>query len=231
MAQIRALYRLQQIDSQMKETKSRLLEVLALQKESAELLAARSRVETAVSELEEYRTQHKKFTAELEALNAKARRSEQRLYSGSIKNPKELEDLQSEVESLTRRRAALEDDILEAMVCVEDAEGEKSAAEAVLFKLEAEREAAQESLAQEQNELALTLHHLTQDRKKQAASMDARSLDDYENLRNRKNGVAVVKLQVNQCQACFTTVSAHKVKKVETGELVYCGGCGRILVS
>lgn len=231
MAQIRALYRLQQTDSEMKEKKSRLLEVINLQKESAELLAARKRAETAVSELEKYQTQHKKLSSELEDLNAKAKRSEQRLYSGNVKNPKELEDLQSEIKSLERRRAALEDDILEAMVYIEDAEGEKDAAEAVLFKMEAEREVAMESLAKEQNELALSLHHLTQDRKKQAAGIDARSLDDYENMRKRKNGLAVVKLKINQCQACFTTVSASKVKKVEMAELVYCGGCGRILVS
>ncbi len=231
MAEIRALYRLQQIDSEMKEKKSRLLAVLNLQKESAELLAARKRMETAVSGLEKYQTQHKKFSTELDDLNAKAKRSEQRLYSGNVKNPKELSDLEGEIKSLGRRRSALEDDILETMVFIEDAEGEKEAAEMVLAKMEAEREASLGSLAKEQNELALSLHHLTQDRQKQADTIDVRSLQDYENLRKRKNGLAVAKLKINQCQACFTTVSARKVKKAEMGDLVYCGGCGRILVN
>ncbi|MBE2223460.1 MAG: hypothetical protein IAF02_18110, partial [Anaerolineae bacterium] len=205
MAQTRTLYRLQLIDSEMKEKKTRLLAVINEQKESAALVAARGRVETAVATLQKYQTQHKKYNTELEDLNTKTKRSEDRLYSGNVKNPKELEDLQNEIKSLARRRAALEDDILEIMVLVEDAEGEKLAAEEVQFKLEAEREAAAAKLAKEQNELALRLHHLTQDRQKLVAEIDAASLDDYENLRKRKNGVAVAKLRVNQCQSCFTT--------------------------
>lgn len=231
MAQTRTLYRLQLIDSEMKEKKTRLLAVINEQKESAALVAARGRVETAVATLQKYQTQHKKYNTELEDLNTKTKRSEDRLYSGNVKNPKELEDLQNEIKSLARRRAALEDDILEIMVLVEDAEGEKLAAEEVQFKLEAEREAAAAKLAKEQNELALRLHHLTQDRQKLVAEIDAASLDDYENLRKRKNGVAVAKLRVNQCQSCFTTCSSSKEKKVEEGALVYCGGCGRILVN
>ena len=231
MAQTRALYRLQLIDSEMKEKKSRLLAVLNEQKESAVLLAARKRVETAVAILQKHQAQHKKFSTELEDLNAKAKRSSDRLYSGNVKNPKELEDLQSEIKSLDRRREALEDDILEMMVLVEDAEGEKLAAEEVLFNMEAERELLMVGLAKEQNELALKLHHLTQDRKNMAATIDAKALDDYENLRQRKNGVAVAKLRVNQCQSCFTTCSSSKEKKVQEGEMVFCGGCGRMLVN
>ena len=231
MAQTRALYRLQLIDSEIKEKKGRLLAVLNEQKESAVLLAARGRVETAVDILQKHQAQHKKFSTELEDLNAKAKRSSDRLYSGNVKNPKELEDLQSEIKSLDRRREALEDDILETMVLVEDAEGEKLAAEEVLFNMEAKREASMESLAKEQNELALKLHHLTQDRKNMAATIDAKALDDYENLRQRKNGVAVAKLRVNQCQSCFTTCSSSKEKKVQEGEMVFCGGCGRMLVN
>jgi predicted nucleic acid-binding Zn-ribbon protein len=231
MSQTRALYRLQLIDSEMKGKKTRLLDVLKAQKESAALLAARERVETAVTTLKRWQDQHKKYNTELEDLNAKAKRSEDRLYSGNVKNPKELEDLQSEIKSLGRRRGALEDDILETMVLVEDAEGERLAAETVLFKMEAERAASMIELAKEQNELALSLHHLTQDRQKMAAVIDAKALDDYENLRQRKNGVAVAKLRVNQCQSCFTTCSASKMQKVEEGLMVYCGGCGRMLVN
>jgi predicted nucleic acid-binding Zn-ribbon protein len=230
MAQIRALYRLQRIDSEIKEKKERLLEVLNEQKEPAALLAARERVETAVAELTKWQHKQKQFNTELEDLNAEVKRSETRLYSGNVKNPKELADLDQKIKSLGRRRAALEDDILEMMVLIEDAEGEKLAAETVLMTMEAEREVSLAELKQEQNELALRLHHLGQDRQKQAAKIDGRSLQDYENLRKRRHGVAVAVLKINQCQACFTTVSASKVKKVEQGELVYCGGCGRILV-
>jgi predicted nucleic acid-binding Zn-ribbon protein len=49
-----------------------------------------------------------------------------------VTNPKELTDLQQEVEALTRRKAALEDEVLNVLVKVEDAQTEKTAADEVL---------------------------------------------------------------------------------------------------
>ncbi|MEZ4515948.1 MAG: hypothetical protein R3C44_03590 [Chloroflexota bacterium] len=58
------------------------------------------------------------------SVNDKARRqSEQRLYSGDVKNPKELTDLQHEIESLGRRRDTLETDVLEALMAFGGAGG------------------------------------------------------------------------------------------------------------
>jgi uncharacterized protein len=48
--------------------------------------------------------------------------SEASLYGGKIRNPKELQDLQVEIAALKRRTATLEDEQLEAMLAVEDAE-------------------------------------------------------------------------------------------------------------
>jgi hypothetical protein len=101
-------------------------EVLRLQTETAELLAARAGAKEAAAELQTWQTQQRGLNLELAGVNDKARRSEQRLYSGNVKNPKELTDLQNEIEALGRRRAALEDEIIEAMIMVEDVQDRKS---------------------------------------------------------------------------------------------------------
>ena len=116
MSQIDHLYRLQLLDDEIREGKERLSDVLRLQAESPKLFAARERVEVTEAELQQRRTSQNDLNLELSSLNTKSKRSEDRLYSGIVKNPKELADIQQEIESLGRRRAVLEDEVLEAMI-------------------------------------------------------------------------------------------------------------------
>ncbi len=112
---------------------------------------------------------------------------------------------------------------------IEDAQEEKQAAGQQLAKVLAAWEKEQSSLKQEQNELALRLHQLLEARKKQVALIDPKPLADYEQLKSRKGGVAVAGLVKNSCSGCHLTVSAIKISRIERGEMVTCGGCGRIL--
>ncbi|MCA9935860.1 MAG: hypothetical protein H6662_12190 [Ardenticatenaceae bacterium] len=229
MSQIHLLYQLQQIDSEFQDKRQRLAEVLHAQKETEELLAARKRAETAVAQLQTWQGQRQNLTLELDSINSKAKRSEQRLYSGNVKNPKELSDLQHEIASLGRRRGALEDEILEAMIMIEDAETEKAEADEQLAAITAHWEKSQAHLKKEQNELALRLHTLNEQRKQLAPRIDATQVAQYEQLRQKKHGLAVAGLKQNMCMGCRLTVSANKMKEAQEGKLVYCGGCGRIL--
>lgn len=229
MAQVQQLYRLQQIDMEIREKKLQLGQVLRAQAASEALLAARRRVETAAAELQQWQIRHKDLSLELSTLNNKARSSENRLYSGNVRNPKELEDLQKEIESLGRRRSALEDDVLEAMILIEDTQAEKTAADETLAEMEAEWEQRVAGLKVEQNELALRLNTLNGLRQKQVALITPTLLAEYEQLSQRRGGVAVAALRGNECQGCQLTVSANKVKDAVEGKLVYCGSCGRIL--
>ena len=144
-------------------------------------------------------------------------------------NTKELADLQKEIASLGKRGEALEEDILEAMVYVEDAQGEKESAEQSLADIQAAWDKETASLKQEQNELALRVHKLNGKRKTQASAIPKTALAEYLRIAKKKGGVAVAKLRVNQCLACQLTVSANKVKDAREGKMVTCGSCGRIL--
>jgi predicted nucleic acid-binding Zn-ribbon protein len=230
MSQVQHLYRLQQYDSEIAQKKQRLAEVVQLQRETQELLAARKRFNEASAEVTKWTTTQTDLELELGTVNDEARRSEKRLYSGEVTNPKELEDLQQKVESLGRRRGVLEDQILEAMILLEDAQEELSSAEKSLKQILSEWEISQESLKAEQNELALELHKLIGERQKQADRIDAKAYADYESIRARKNGLAVVPFVNNACMGCHVTVSANMALRVERGERVTCNGCGRILV-
>ncbi len=228
---IHQLFQLQKLDTEIDDKKKRLGEVLKAQKEPPGLLAVRQRAETAVATLQKWQAKHQNLTLEVSSINSKAKNSENRLYSGKVTNPKELADLQQEIDSLGRRKAALEDEVLEALVMVEEAQTEKTAADEALATAAGQWEKQSAHLKAEQNELALALHKLMQSRQTKAAAVDAASMQEYEQLRKQKHGLAVVGLRVNMCLGCRTTVSANKVREVDEGRKVYCGGCGRLLAA
>lgn len=229
MSQVQLLYHLQEIDSEIDAKKKRLGEVIRAQKETAELLQARDQVTTAVAELTTWQTTRNNLNHELERLSQEIKSADNRLYSGNVKNPKELNDLQHKIESLGRRRSALEDEILEAMIMIEDAQTAKTAAETHLTAVTTQWESSQTHLKQEQQELALRLHHLTQSRQQQTQTVQDSLLTTYETLRQRLGGTAVVRLKVNRCDGCKLTVSAQTLKDAREGKVVYCASCGRIL--
>ncbi len=229
MSLVSQLYQLQQIDTEIRGKTLRLREVLQAQKGNKALQAAKGRMETAVSHLQSWQIKHKDLSLEFESLNSKIKSSENRLYSGKVTNTKELTDLQKEIASLVRRRESLEEEVLEAMVIIEDAQGEKVAVEQTLANIQAEWDKKTASLKKEQNELALRIHALNGKRESLANSIPAKELTEYQHIAKRKGGIAVAKLRVNQCMACQVSASANKVKNAREGKLVTCGSCGRIL--
>lgn len=229
MSQVHQLYKLQQIDSEINEKKKRLGEVLQLQKGNPALNSARARLETAVSDLNQWKAKQQDKNLELKSLRDKRKSSENRLYSGNVKNPKELSDLQTEIESLGRRVDSLEEELLEIMIYLEDAETEHTTSEEAVTKLEAQWETETGGLKAEQNELALRLHHLMQSRKDHLPTVDATAMREYSALSNKKGGVAVAKMRVNKCMACQITNSDQKAKDAKSGKIVHCAGCGRII--
>lgn len=229
MSQAQVLYDLQQIDSEIRAKKQRLGEVLRLQKEPATLLAARERAQAAADDLHQWQSRHRNLTLEINSLADKAKRSEDRLYSGAVKNPKELSDLQHEVEALGRRRAVLEDEALLAMMEADERKGIKAAADAEVSRQESDFSAASITFRQEQQALALNLNTLLEKRSRQVTLAQPALLKTYDDLSRQKNGVAVAGLRGNKCLGCQLTLSAAIIRSAGEGRLVYCENCGRIL--
>ncbi|GAB4144601.1 MAG: hypothetical protein Fur0021_01310 [Candidatus Promineifilaceae bacterium] len=229
-AQIANLYQLQQIDTEILQAKRRLVDVVEGQKESETVRAARAAVQAAAAALEKWQKQQRERNQALQDIKNKQKQTEDQLYSGSVKNPKALTDLQLSLDSLGRQRAKLEDELLEAMIMVDDTAAANEAATAAWQEIETAWQQEQARLQQEQGELVARIKKLQQNRQQQIAIIDADLLTEYERLiRKQRNGIAVVALKQNMCQGCRVVVSANKVREAAEGQLVYCGSCGRIL--
>jgi predicted nucleic acid-binding Zn-ribbon protein len=182
-----------------------------------------------VSETQSLQARHNTVNLELQSIRTKIKNSENRLYSGKVTNPKELSDLQGEIESLGRRASIVEDEVLELLILLEDAETEKAAAAEALATAEARWVTEAVELESEKNELALRLNKLLASREAQARIIDAASLEEYDQLMKKKRGMAIARVRGVMCLGCRVNISANKLKLAQEGVKEYCGGCGRII--
>jgi predicted nucleic acid-binding Zn-ribbon protein len=166
------------------------------------------------------------------AVRIKINQSEASLYGGKIHNPKELQGIQTEISSLKKRLAVLEDEQLEAMLAVEEAEAGQTKSQEDLVKTKADVAGQQASLLGEQGQITRTAEKLQTMRAMAAASILPENLQIYERLRKAKRGLAVSKIDDNACTVCGSPVRPAEFQAAHASQQMgYCGTCGRILYS
>lgn len=230
MTEEAALYGLQCLDSEGDKKRRRLTEVEAVLGESDELRQARRAVDEAQARIQQWEVRQRDQELEIQGLEDKISREEKRLYSGAIKNPKELEDLQAEVASLNRRRQQLEEALLETMIELEEAQGARAQGQKHLEGVLAGWTTDQADLVKEQEALQARLAEIDQAREAALPGIDASDLAIYEGLRRRKGGVAVVPLQGGACGGCGVAIPPSLQWQLREGHLTTCGNCERIVV-
>ena len=166
---------------------------------------------------------------EVEDMRSKTALLEEKLYGGSVRNPKELVSLQEQVEHLKKGRRGQEDKLLDIMAEVETVQNRVAAKREELQRMEEDWRQEQSSLSREQAELRASLADLEQKREELAARIDGVSLELYHDLR-RRQGRAVARVEQGMCQGCRLVLSMNELQRARMGqELVQCSSCQRIL--
>ena len=232
MNQLTRLFDLQQTDTEIHTKKQRLAEVLGSLQEPNELKAVKQTVERLTESINQLNVQQKDLELQLAGVNDKKKSSSDRMYSGNVKSSRELADLQTEVESLTRRASNLEDDVLTVMAEKEDIESELTEVSLQQTSQQDAWDIEEKKLNEEKQALAVDLHKRLMERKSQVGKIDDKMLTRYEHLRKKGKGLAVTTLKrPNICTGCLLTLSSTDIKKIEEGQIVYCPNCNRIVVS
>ncbi|MGH3410407.1 MAG: zinc ribbon domain-containing protein, partial [Streptosporangiaceae bacterium] len=100
-------------------------EISTLEQRNRELRDELAVLEARAGDL---RREQAKAEADVEQVRARIDRDRVRLDAGQVSSPRELENLQSEVESLHRRQSDLEEIVLDVMERQETAQGQQEAA-------------------------------------------------------------------------------------------------------
>ena len=232
MSVVRQLYQLQLVDSEWDEKHHRLAAIDQSLGDDREVVRAQEAVAETDAALSELRGQLRALELEVSGLNDKLKKNQERLYGGKVRNPKELSGLQEEAAALRRRRSELEDEELTLMIGVEEEEAELAERKARLRQIGSSWRAEQELLATEKDDLEQRLAELEDQRAAIRNRLGARDLADYDDLRQRFGGVAVVVLRRGICQTCGVDVPTSVARAVERGEGIhYCPVCNRLLVA
>ena len=231
MTKAELLLDLQDVDSVIDRVTRRLSEIKAALHETDELIAARSALRAADESVTHKRAHRKDLDLADASLETRIRQADQRLYSGTVRNPKELLDLQNDIASLKRQKNTLDEQLFAAMVALEEAETELTTCTETLTRIEAEWRTSQGDLATELTQLEHELAEKTTEQTETRAQLSTPDLAQYDQLRRRKGGVVVVEMDGSVCGACGVRVTAHIVQQLSQAEhLARCGNCERILV-
>jgi predicted nucleic acid-binding Zn-ribbon protein len=225
-----SLYRLQQTDSQISRTQARLQAIQKILENDEALRQASAQVE--VAEKNRLAAEHALHQAEDTVCDQhiKIEQAESSLYSGSVYNPKELQDLQNEVAALKRFLATLEDHQLEAMLACEEAESAHQAARGALRTVQSQLNEQNQSLGQEQASLLRENAKLEAERQAIANSIPTQFIEGYNQLRQTRGGVAVAAISDKTCAACGSGLTPAEQQAARSAiQIVRCPSCGRIL--
>lgn len=224
------LFRLQQIDTQLDQARARLDAIRAALENDHELRAAAERLAAAEKAHREAARAQRQAEADVQAQRVKIEQAEASLYSGTIRNPKELQALQLDVASLKKHLGALEDRLLEAMLANEAAASTLNEARDAQARAESRFGEEARRLAAERDSLMRALERLDAERKAATSPLETGLLEQYETLRRERRGLAVVAVADGACAACGTTLTpAQQQTARSSAHIARCPTCGRIL--
>lgn len=230
MSQPFKLYRLQQIDTQLDQKRTRLVALDKILQDDSQLQAAQAVLAKREQTLQATQRVLRQAEAEVQAQRIKIEQNQSALYGGKIRNPKELQDLQKESGALKRYLNVLEDNQLEAMIVLEEAEAEHAQATKDLGDVKARRIEQNAALLGEQSALLKDVARLEDERLATASTIEEADIQLYESLRLSRHGNAVAMIQDKACAACGSTLTPGTIQAARSGTgLTRCAFCGRIL--
>ncbi|HCB03666.1 MAG TPA: C4-type zinc ribbon domain-containing protein [Nocardioides sp.] len=231
-----ALLDLQELDSRadqlrhQRETLPELAEISTLTSTRTDLDGKRRDAQIAVDDLT---AEQAKVDADVEQVKARRKRDQDRMDQGLIANPKDLERMQGELESLQRRITSLEDDELEVMARLEDAQQELDGLTGQVAETDDRLAALTATADGKTAELGAQLDETLTQRGPAVEAIPDDLLALYERLRSSKNGVAVGALRARECGGCRLSLDPSELASIRAAapdEVIRHEECQRILV-
>ncbi len=177
--------------------------------------------------------EQRKADDDVEQVKGRRVRDQQRLDSGAVSNPKDLERLQHELVSLDRRISELEDEELDVMERLEESQGRLAELrtaigdiDVILADLTSSRDKRLAALREE-------FGRVTAERAAVVADVPADLLALYEKIREKQNGVGAALLRARRCEGCSLQLNSGDLAVIgrkSPDEVVRCEECSRILV-
>ncbi|MCW2557474.1 MAG: hypothetical protein JWP55_1438 [Mycobacterium sp.] len=234
VAQQHSLVELTEIDAEIGRLEHRaknLAEQKSLDEVESEHRTANDGLATVNIALEDLEAEVSKFEGEIDGVRQREDRDRSMLDSGGV-NPKQLAELQHELETLQRRQSSLEDSLLEIMERREELQNDQAERLSKIDEL-----ADQLSTARTARDAALVTidgsrHQLATRRSEVTGRLDADLVALYERQRGH-GGPGAGLLQGRRCGACRIEIDRGEMQRIAAApadEVLRCPECGAILL-
>ncbi len=228
MSTVSQLYQLQEIEIEIESREQAIARITAQIADTSALVRARNHLEQAEHHLKELTKKQHLNELELATLNEKVAATEDELYSGRTANPKELVNLQREIDGLKSKLGDLESEALETMEDIDRAALTVSDRKHGLGKMTSEWQSQKEELSEELRGLEAELTELRQQREMTITGIAPQCLERYYQLKN-KCGQAVARVERGICLGCRISLPSMELQRARGNQLVECSSCGRFL--
>jgi predicted nucleic acid-binding Zn-ribbon protein len=227
--EIKALYELQQRDRQLTALERRLTLIPTRIKELDDDIAKlRNMLEAERAKCDDTRQFQRNQEQQLREEEEMLRNSRAKL--GQVKNPRELNAIQREIEATRRMASARSEEIDKIKGGVAEAEARIAALTDSFETVKGQASAEKDRLAAQQQKLESRLGKLRSGRSDLTEQIDRELLRTYDRIRRRVGGVAFVAAVEGQCGACKMHVPHQVYVSLRKGqEVLTCESCGRLL--
>ncbi|WP_200823124.1 zinc ribbon domain-containing protein [Actinacidiphila yanglinensis] len=219
--------------AQLDHKRRNLPEHAELERLNADLAQLRDLLVAARTEESDTAREQTKAEQDVDQVRQRATRDQQRLDSGVVTSPRDLENLQHEITSLAKRQSDLEDVVLEVMERRENAQqrgtelaGRVESLEAKVAEADQRKTAALEGIDAEGFTVA-------KEREVLAAAVPDDLLKLYDKLSAQQGGIGAARLYQKRCEGCrleLNITELNEVRAAPSDEVVRCENCRRILV-
>ena len=224
------IYQLQIIDHELDKNEKRLSEIKNTLADNKDIQKIEQEISTLDLDLKNQNQKFNKISDQARSIQDKKSKSEQSLYDGSIKHPKELQNVNSEIDSLKKRISVLDEQLLELMYLIEDLEEKIKIKKDFYQSLINKKHAEKEVLQIEIDEIEKENKKLNIEKIPIQNHIDNDFLLMYEKLRKSKNKIAISLIIDNACSICGNSLAPMEIQKAKSStDDVFCPVCKRFL--
>jgi hypothetical protein len=222
------LYQLQELELEIESNEQSLSRCTSQLGEGEALTRARAKLLETQQRLGELKQEQHSLEREIEDIGAKIAAVGEALYSGRVKNPKELAGFQQEEKGLGTQRDRLEERVLDIMEQAELVTAGLANINSELETLEGEWHSQQQKLSAEIERLKKLISEFKEKQQLVLAGIDSKMADYYYQLKKQK-GWAVARVEQGTCRGCRISLSTAELQRARGEQLVECNSCRRIL--
>jgi len=228
--ELERLYRLQKVDTALAELRADLEELSDGTQERNALDEATAELERRQKRLAGHESEHRGKELDLGSAEAKRAGCMERAYGGVVSNPKELENLEKEIEALGRTNDRLEEEIIELLDEIDEDTAAVREQEACVAECAEASTRVTSHYETETARLSGIITEVEAEREQVEPQVEERLLKRYDQLREKNANLGVAEVMDGVCSGCHMTVPSAKLKRLsDMGGEVFCDNCKRFL--